>query len=462
MKNIDATPTAYSLVEGFAGATGLFKLVKRSGTLEGSLPLRAVQFCPPVVEGSAAGAQVTVRERFEIHRTRGGLDIKLSAIGRRLAGETHALLALAVDRGLLARGGPWHRRFADGPFAVSGERLQLWTGLLVRPRGGNWLVLTGAYNRRSRVDVVPHVIASADPVPVVLEFDLAALTCGGHVELDAEVGCLLPVRPRMRMELRRLDEELDVARSVVDFFSRSYFAEKKIKPTAKYRKLITGAPASAPSPAEVSRLIYFGPRIHTVRRFTRFAGARGFTRAPETPGVLEYGLVRSIGPISAMWDGQYFTTRADDHGRRQQAQLERFFCRHFPELDSRATQASFGLVPRARRDEPFLLVTPTVFAATPPGWSSVVDGIHHSPVDGQRGVISTDRFHPLPTVFRGYAPTSVEWSARAPILRTIPVERTMLAATWDVRSWPEEPDRADEPDQLDEPDRPDEPQERAL
>ena len=132
MEKTSTVPTAFSLVEGFAGASGMFSLVKRSGTLEGSLLLRAVQFCPPVVEGSAAGAQVMARDRFEIRRTKRGLDLRLSAAGRRLMSETHGRLAAAVDRGLLPRHGQWHRRFADGPFALVGERLQIWTGLLVR------------------------------------------------------------------------------------------------------------------------------------------------------------------------------------------------------------------------------------------------------------------------------------------------------------------------------------------
>jgi hypothetical protein len=431
---------AFSLVEGFAGTNGMFDLVKRSGTLEGSLPLRAVQFCPPVGEGSAAGAQVMARDRFEIRRTKRGLDVRLSATGRRLMAETHGLLALCVGRGLLARHGHWHRRFSDGPLVLAGERLQVWTGLLVRPQDGNWLVLTGAYNRRSRLEIVPHVIASERPVPVVLDIDLRPLaTRKGLAELDAEVGCLLPVRPRMRMELRSLEHELEVARSVAEFFDRSYFVQKKKKPTAKYRSLISKASAPSGSQAQISRLVYLGPAIHSVRRFARFAGTRGFSRTPETPGQLEYGVVRSAGAIDATWDGQYFTTRPSDGLQRQVDRFERLLRRHLPETDFRSAAASFGLVPRARRDEPYMLLTPAVFCVTPPGWSSVLDGVHHPPVDGMRGVISTDLFHPLPMVFRSYGPADVHWPVRAPILRALPVERAMLAAAWDVRPWTDIP-----------------------
>lgn len=435
MKEIVAPPIAFSLVAGFAGATGMFDLVQRSGTLDGSLPLRAVQFCPPVAEGSAVGAQVMAKDRFELRRTKRGLDVRLSATGRRLMAETHGLLTLALDRGLLARGSAWHRRFADGPIVLMNERLQIWTGLLVRPHEGSWLVVTGAYNRRSRVEVVPHVIASECPVPVVLDIDLEPLARGtGVAELDAEVGCLLPVRPGMRMELRSLERELDAARSVVEFFDRSYFVEKRKKPTAKYRSLVAKARVSGRSQAPMSRLVYLGPRIHSVRRFARFAGSRGFSREPETPGRLEYGIVRSAGAIDATWDGQCFTTRPSDGLQRQLERFERFLRQHLPDTDSRSA-GSFGLVPRARRDEPYVLFTPVVFGVTPPGWSSVLDGVHHPPVDGMRGVIATDVFHSLPMVFRSYEPCEVHWPARAPILRMLPVARDMITATWDVRPW---------------------------
>src|SRR5262245_10544611 len=55
-----------NLLPGFA------RLSKRSGELDGNLPVRAARYCGPVFEGSAAGFQIVLAQPMTVKRSKRG------------------------------------------------------------------------------------------------------------------------------------------------------------------------------------------------------------------------------------------------------------------------------------------------------------------------------------------------------------------------------------------------------
>jgi hypothetical protein len=77
--------------------------------------------------------------------------------------------------------------------------------------------------------------------------------------------------------------------------------------------------------------------------------------------------------------------------------------------------------------EPHFFVKPWALTATPPGWSSLVEGMHGDGYDVMRGIVSTDVFHATPAVFRVHREgTRFQVAEGAPLLRVIPLPRALL------------------------------------
>src|SRR4051812_50163894 len=64
-----APDAAFEIVTLLPGFTTLHK---RSGELDGNLPVRAARYCGPVFEGSAAGFQITLAQPMTVARPRRG------------------------------------------------------------------------------------------------------------------------------------------------------------------------------------------------------------------------------------------------------------------------------------------------------------------------------------------------------------------------------------------------------
>ena len=60
-------------------ALGLAQLVKRSGDLGGSVPLRVAQGCAPLFEGNAFGFQITLRQPITLRRSARGVAVEIAA-----------------------------------------------------------------------------------------------------------------------------------------------------------------------------------------------------------------------------------------------------------------------------------------------------------------------------------------------------------------------------------------------
>jgi hypothetical protein len=77
--------------------------------------------------------------------------------------------------------------------------------------------------------------------------------------------------------------------------------------------------------------------------------------------------------------------------------------------------------------EPHFFVKPWALTATPPGWSSLVEGAHGDGYDVLRGIVATDVFHATPAVFRVHREGAwVRVAEDVPLIRVIPLPRALL------------------------------------
>jgi hypothetical protein len=406
---------------------GFCTLVKRSPTLDGQLPLRAAQHCSPVFEGNEAGLQICLAQPMTLRRTQRGMHVDMTppALDQTQRQTREAIRAL-VAKGLLQRDGYWHRLLAEDGLPARGNRMFLWSGYLVKPAPGVALRISGAFNRRSRISVVEHAIADRSGfTPLVLEIDGRGLGAR-PLWIDEEIGCVLPVASAARMTLASIRKAPEVVREFEGFFDAHYFELKKTRPTGQYRRLVRES--SAP-PAEVcdARVYTAGPPIHEVATLRRFHGPRGIANQPPAGVSLPVCTVRNVGSIDVDWDGQAFTRE-----RKQIAPALRSLARDWRAAGGRTDGDGYeflsGYVFGPGRDEPYWLLQPWVFAVTPPGWSSVVDGVPAGGSDGMRGIIRTDQFHTVSMVFRLYAPGRIAVRAGAPLLRFFPIPRRIQSA----------------------------------
>ena len=235
---------AFDVLDAFEGFAGL---VRRSPTLDGSVPLRVARGCLPFLEGNSFGWQVTLSRPLRIRR---------GALGPRLVDEELAHLHAAalprlVARGLLPRDGPWHRALRRGFAWFEGGRLRLFTGLLVRPAPGLWLRVSGCANRRNALLEVEEALVPDDGalVPLVLTLTLPGSGLD-RVRLQGEIACLAPLSPAARFEELPLAQAPEVARAHLAFYDRAYFEAKKRDVTGKYRRLmarVRRGPGPAPT-----------------------------------------------------------------------------------------------------------------------------------------------------------------------------------------------------------------------
>jgi hypothetical protein len=274
--------TAFEIVTLLPGFT---RLGKRSGELDGNLPVRAARYCGPVFEGSAAGFQIMLAQPMTVRRSRRG------KVAWDLTPPTLQLVTEQVDEalqgglreGLLTAGGYWHRLLAGDALPVRGNRVLIWTGHLIRPRPGMWLLVGGALNRRSRVPVVDHLVTDSERfVPLIVELDARALG-PAPAWMEAELACITPVVPKVRIKKERLQPGAAQLREFGDYFSEAYFETKGKHPTASYIKQQRDRRVKAVETCE-ARLLFAGPDVHTVGEFRRFITATGFSTPPARRG----------------------------------------------------------------------------------------------------------------------------------------------------------------------------------
>lgn len=406
-------------------ALGLAQLVKRSGDLDGSVPLRVAQACAPLFEGNAFGFQIRLRQPITLRRGSGGMAVELAApYAEALTASHRAVLPRLVARGLLPRGGPFFSEFAEN-FAhtraqgTGTRRLRLWTGLLVRADAGVWLRASATANRRNRfIEVAEHFIRDDGKfAPLVLDITLRA-DAPERVTLDGEIGTVAPVAPGARIEEVPLAQAPEIALSHAAFYDAAYFDAKEAGPTRKYRKMKPlPAPPRDDSPANC-RVITAGPATHTIT------------------GAIPRVVFGNLVPFEACFDGYKVTVDLNERALRAGARsVERTFAEALgPTFLGQNRQAMWYFtkyVTPHPPGEPHFFVKPWAFLQTPPGWSCLLEGVHGEGFDVLRGVVATDVFHATPAVFHVFRTGQpIQVSFGEPLLQAIPIERRLLRATF--------------------------------
>lgn len=401
------------------------RLVKRSGVLDGSLPLRAAKFCPPVVQGSAAGFQLMLRRRVALRLRGGELALNVAEADQPVLGQCAEAMATLVARRLIQKGSFWHKLFKGGPLALHGSSLFVWSGALVRPTLGSVLFVTRAYNRHSRIEVVEHLIEAGHCVPLVIEVDATRLGAQ-WVMLQDEIACVTPLRPGMKFDLLPLREAPQVGQAFVNFHNETYEAEKLVKPTGHYiRHKVSNQPESSLMRTTVANS---WPKKHvSVKRLARFATPRGLNRSAPSASAIESAVVLSTFELKADFDGRLFSDFALSAEPKANARYRALW----PELYGEAgivTDRQFEFCYESPPDERGFNTISPAMCMTPEGWVSIVDGFRFGSAWGLRGVIETNWYPGLTTLYRFDGPAKLHLRSGLPLLRVIPVPRALLAA----------------------------------
>jgi len=428
VKQASTSDAAFEIVTLLPGFT---ELRRRSGELDGNLPVRAARYCGPVFEGNATGFQITLAQPMTVARARRGniecvlTDPTLQQVTR----DVDDAMEKAVANDLLKRGGFWHRLFRGHALPSRGQRLLVWTGHLIRPRRGLWLLVGGAFNRRSRVNVVDHLITDPDRfVPLLVEIDTRDITREPRW-MEMEIGCVTPLLPAAHLRKQRLAPGAPELREFAAFYSDAYFETKAKHPTANYlvRERARAKRGTKADKTCSARLLYIGPDIHRVRSFSRFVTTTGFSSTASSPGELQFGVVNSVVAAKWTWQGQ---THSSFDVRKPHLAALRSIWRDTFGAGGQPSALEFleaHLMGEAW-DQPYVQLQPWAFLPTSEGWSTLVDGFHQHPgYDGMRAVIATDWFSSLAMVYRLYDSGSVQIPLRTPMLRAIPVHRPTLA-----------------------------------
>jgi hypothetical protein len=285
---------------------GLCLLRKRSSTLEGSPPVKAVQFCTPFIQGNAAGFQLLLADSTLIRRTRSGTVLGFTEeLEGKVRGEKYqASVARLVQEGLLPRNSSWCRLLARRAYWQQGGKLHLWTGFLVRPAHGVWILVTGAFNRRCSINVQEHVIPDAGAfVPLIVTLELASAR-KRDTWLEKEVACLLPLHPEVTFTTRTLEEAHAVGQKYVDYFDERWDASGPGHYLGGYRSLTHKESAEGPDASAACQMVLAGgPNLHRIRTFMRFATPVGWSRDFPGKDRLQFLDVRNIFDVKGRWDG---------------------------------------------------------------------------------------------------------------------------------------------------------------
>lgn len=420
--------------EALAAFEPLARLTKRDGTLDGAVPLRVAQACVPLLEGNALGHQIVFGRRLVVRSRLGRRGLEATNELDEVDRAHRAAVPFLAAHGFLRRGGAWHTQLEKKWWWVERGVLRVWTGLLVRPRKGTWLRVSGAGSHAILgLGVRTAWIADDDElVPLVVDFDAAA----DGTRLEGEVATIAAVVPDVRIAIDGAAGAPELARAHVAFYDAKYFATKKGEVTKKYRRNVASARKQddeddAPATMRIAHLA--GPRPEVVA-IDRVLGPTSTSpvAAPRDGRALHVARYLNAVPFSAHFDGNTLSVEPDrtvlERGARAiAAQLEAVLGAGFAVEHKGAVLYLTKYFTPHPHGEPHFFVKPWAFSVTPHGWSSVLEGVRGEGFAVMRGVVWTDRFHATPAVFSMQAGRRVRVAEGAPLLDVVPVPRSLLA-----------------------------------
>jgi hypothetical protein len=402
------------------------------------VPVRVAQGCVPLLEGNALGFQVVLEPGLRIRRGLGGIALETDEpLATSLEVRRSAALPRLVAQGFLRTAGAWERRLRKGLAWTERGCARLWTGLLVRPRRGVWLRVGGVANRRNlALDVADvHIADGDDFVPLVVDLGLR----GEEAQVRGEVACLTPLRPQSRVVETTLARDPALGEAHAAFYDIGYFASKKRGAvTRKYRRLVAREPDPNVGSEGSTQIARIGPGQVSVDAADPFLAADATAPGPRADDGRRLDVVTFGNAVAfdAIYDGLTLTVDHDARAlaqaaREVEAQWAHIFGAESVERDRRALWYLTKYFTPHPPGEPHFFVKPFAFTRTPPGWSSIIEGVHGDGYDVLRGVVSTDTFHATPAVFAVHrVGEPVHVAKGAPLVRVIPVPRDLLASTW--------------------------------
>ena len=423
--------------EALAAFEPLARLVKRDATLDGSVPLRVAQACVPLLEGNALGHQIVFARRLVVRSRLGRRGLEPSPLLEEVDRAHRAAVPFLAAHGFLRRGGAWQLQLEKEWWWVERGVLRVWTGLLVRPREGTWLRVTGAGSRAILgLGVRTAWIARPEGdelVPLVVDFDAAP----DGTRLDGEVATIVPVVPDVACAIVSLRDAPELTEAHAAFYDAKYFANKKGDVTKKYRRTVATARAKAEeddAPATVRVAHVAGPRPEIVR-IERVMGPSSTTpvAAPKAGGL---HVVRFLNAVSftAHYDGNTLAVEPDRvalaaGARAIETELTNALGAGFAAANKGSVLYLTKYFTPHPNGEPHFFVKPWAFTATPPGWSSILEGVRGEGGgwDVMRGVVWTDRFHATPAVFSLRSGCRVRIPVGAPLLDVVPFPRGLAS-----------------------------------
>jgi hypothetical protein len=406
----DRVATSFEVLD----ALGLAELRKRRGDLDGTVPVRAVQGCQPLLAGNAFGFQVTLLQPLTLRRLSGTWTVaSREPFGAALAVGHRAALHRLVRQGVVRPDSEFARTFAGGFVQPGADGVLLWTGLCVRPDAGVVLRVSATANRRNRsVGVAGQRIADTGGwVPLVLRLTLPA-DGPGRVLLAGEVATVAPLAPGVRVEEVPLAAATPVGAAHAAFYDEAYAAAKRSGPTRRYRAL-------RPLPEEDGgppwcRVVPLGPAPRTT--------------APDAARLVLGNPV----PFEASFDGRAVTLDPDRGALWAGArEVERTFADAmgpgFLDRSLFAVRHLTRYLTAHPPGEPHFFAVPWVLVQTSPGWSCLLEAVHGDGVEGLRAVVATDVFHTVPAVFQLHTSTApVRFDRGRPLLEVVPVPRRLV------------------------------------
>lgn len=392
---------------------GFASLVKRSPTLDGSVPVRAAQACLPLLAGNAWGHQVVLHRKISLRKRRGGWSVVGIDRGDELERLMRATLRVLVSDGTLRPDSEWRRRLERGVVDTHGG-ISVFTGLFVRPREGVRIRLSANANRHSLAYSVEQAIV--DEVGVLVPVVLNVVPAQGvdAFTIEGEVATLGALPASVEFTRGTLDDVPLVGQAHCSFYGADYFDTKKRGAASrKYRKLF--AREMSPAVDDIrATIVDAGPRTVEVGR---------------NPDRLT---IANAVSFTAAFDGLHVTVTPDPdelaaYARIVRAEWERWLGPD-PDLHPGATLYLAKYFTPHPPGEPNFFVKPASLLATSPGVSTVIDGVCGAGYDVLRGVVHTDGFHATPAVFQLRPGSTVDVPRGTPLAEMFPIPRDLIDA----------------------------------
>ena len=307
---------------------------------------------------------------------------------------------------------------------------------MIRPAENTWILNGGAFNRRAQVKTIDLIYADSQNFqPLFCALDLSEMKPGSYA-IAAELGCLLGLQPGFEVKVAPVEKSTAEVKAVCDFFDDHYYEEKQTKPaTGKYRALRssknkpvhTVSKKAAPEVLLVDMLD--SPyKLDTFKNFVTSGGIGPDRKLSET---CKFIVLKSAFSAKLDWDGTYWKTRVKAHPLTEK--LIEIWKKVGGTAGERFanTVADFVWLPAAT--ESFFNVAPWALMKTPPGWSSVYDGIHFENAEGLRGVVRTDQLYQVSGVYRLINGPTLSIKKGSDLMRILPIPRNLLNPEYQMK-----------------------------